>query len=187
MQKLFGKPVENEKKFKELLLYVSQKCANDPTFGATKLNKILFYADFLAYANLGEPITCFDYQKLRWGPAPRRLMPVQTEMIEQGELALQPVHLLGGKIQKRTINLRSPDLSVFTAEEIALVDEVIEALESTRAEAVSDLSHRLVGWKVVQEGESIPYNTIFLSDEPLTEAEVARGRELARQFGLLAR
>jgi hypothetical protein len=186
MEKLSGKPVENEKKFKELLLYVSQKCANDPTFGATKLNKILFYADFLAYANLGEPITCFDYQKLRWGPAPRRLIPVQTEMIERGELVLQPLHMLGGRIQKRTINLRSPDLSVFTAEEIALVDEVIEALAGAGAQAVSDLSHRLVGWKVVQEGESIPYNTIFLSDEPLTDPEVARGKDLARQHGLLA-
>jgi antitoxin SocA-like protein len=186
METLFGKPVENDKRFKELVLYVSQKCANDPTFGATKLNKILFYADFLAYANLGEPITGFEYQKLRWGPAPRRLIPVQAEMIERGELVLQPVHLLGGKIQKRTINLRNPDLSVFKAEEIALVDEVIEALQSARAEAVSELSHRLVGWKVVQEGESIPYNTIFLSDEPLTEAEIERGRELARQYGFLA-
>ena len=186
METLFGRPVENEKKFKELLLYVSRKCANDPTFGATKLNKILFYSDFFAYANLGEPITCFDYQRLRWGPAPRRLLPVQTEMIEKGELVLQSVHLLGGKIQKRTINLRNPDLSVFSAEEIAQVDEVIEALESARADVVSDLSHRLVGWKVVQEGESIPYNTIFLSDEPLTEAEVERGRELAKEYGLLA-
>ena len=186
MEKLFGRPIENEKKFKELLLYVSQKCAHDRTFGATKLNKILFYADFLAYANLGEPITCFDYQKLPFGPAPRRLIPVQTQMIEAGELALQPVHLWSGNVQKRAVNLRSPDLSVFTAQEIALVDEVIEALENARAEAVSELSHRLVGWKVVEEGESIPYSTIFLSDEPLSEAETERGRELAKQHGLLA-
>ncbi|HXJ96252.1 MAG TPA: Panacea domain-containing protein [Terriglobia bacterium] len=186
MEKLVGKPAENETKFKELVLYVSQKCANDPTFGATKLNKILFYTDFLAYANLGEPITAFDYQKLRWGPAPRRLIPVQNDMITKGELVLQPVHLLGGKVQKRTVNLRDPDLSVFRPQEIALIDEVIEALESARADAVSELSHRLVGWKVAEEGESIPYETIFLSDEPLTDAENERGRKLAKQFGLLA-
>ena len=186
MERLFGRYVENEKKFKELLLYVCQKCANDPTFGATKLNKILFYVDFLAYANLGEPITAFEYQNLKWGPAPKRLIPVQNAMIANHELALQPVHLLGGKVQKRTVNLREPDLGVFSPQEIALIDEVIQALESARADTVSELSHSMVGWKVTEEGENIPYETIFLSDEPLSEAEKQRGMSLARRFGLLA-
>ena len=33
---------ENEERFRELVLCVSQKCANDPKFGSVKLNKILF-------------------------------------------------------------------------------------------------------------------------------------------------
>lgn len=177
---------DHDVKFKELVLYVSQKCANDRTFGATKLNKILFYADFLAYANLGKSITNFDYQKLPYGPAPRRLIPIQNEMIRSGELAMQPVSLWSGNTQKRLVGLRTPNLSVFTGEEIAQIDGVIEAFENARAETVSELSHSLVGWKVVEQGESIPYNTIFVSDEPLTQAESERGQELARQHGLLA-
>ncbi len=44
---------ENEKKFAELILYVSQKSTFDSTFGSTKLNKILYFSDFLAYGKLG--------------------------------------------------------------------------------------------------------------------------------------
>lgn len=177
---------QHDDKFKELVLYISQKCANDPTFGATKLNKILFYADFLAYANLGKAITNFDYQKLPNGPAPRRLLPIRDQMIEEHELVLQEVRLLSGNVQKKTVNLRQPNLTIFTGAEIALVDEVIEALETAKAEAVSELSHRMVGWMLVDEGESIPYNTIFLSNKKLTETEIERGRKVAEKYNLLA-
>src|SRR5437763_14359378 len=94
-------PKENEQKFRELLLYISGKCATDPKFGATKLDKILFYSDFFAYANLGKPITGFAYQKLPTGPAARRLLPATKKMIRAGAIVEQEGPLLGRKLQKR--------------------------------------------------------------------------------------
>ncbi len=44
-------------KLRELVLYIADKCEEDRTFGAVKLNKILFYADFISFAEYGEPIT----------------------------------------------------------------------------------------------------------------------------------
>jgi hypothetical protein len=73
-------------------------------------------------------------------------------------------------------------LSLFTPEQIALVDAIIEALRDATAEEVSELSHRMVGWKIVDQNETIPYETIFVSDEPLTEADIERARELAKQL-----
>lgn len=177
---------QDEQKFRELVLYVSQRCANDPTFGAIKLNKTLFYSDFLAYANLGQPITGFEYQKLPNGPAPRRLLPVRDKMIRERELGLQEVPLRSGAVQKRTVNLRPPDLKVFSAKEIAVVDEVIEALKEANTETVSELSHRMIGWIVALDGETIPYSTICLSNLPLTDTEAIRGQELAAKHGLVA-
>ncbi len=173
---------EDEARFKELVLYVSQKCAYDPRFGSTKLNKILFYADFLAYAELGNPITGFEYQKLSNGPAPRRLLPIRKQMIEAGELGLQESRLKTGKIMHRIVNLRSPNLNLFTGPEISLIDSVIETLAEANADTVSALSHRMVGWKVSRMGETIPYETVFLSDEPLTSEDIQRGLEVAREF-----
>jgi antitoxin SocA-like protein len=170
--------VPDEQKLAELILYISQKCANDLTFGAVKLNKILCFSDFVFYAYHNRGITNVEYQKLPNGPAPRRLMPVRDKLVENGDLAIQEVALKGGYTQKRTVNLRKPNLEIFTGAEIAMVDSVIESLQDVRAESASEMSHDLVGWLVVDEGETIPYNTIYFANPPLTEDESNRAREL---------
>jgi hypothetical protein len=172
---------EDEARFKELVLYVCQKCATHPLFGATKLNKILYFCDFLAYARWGKPVTGFEYYRLPNGPAPRRLTEIRDQMIAARELAIQPVPFPNGKTQHRPVNLRDPRLDSFTPQEIALADTIIDALRDATAEEVSLLTHRMVGWKVASTYETIPYETIFVSDEPLTEADIQRARELAQE------
>lgn len=173
-----AKGIGDERKLAELILYVSQKCANDPTFGAVKLNKILCYADFLFYAYNDRGITNVEYQKLPNGPAPRRLIPVRDKLIENGDLAIQEIPLKGGQTQKRTVNLRKPNLELFTGAEIAEVDRVIDSMQDMTAEDASEMSHTLVGWLSVDEGETIPYNTIYFANPPLSETEIYRAREL---------
>jgi hypothetical protein len=176
--------IGDEDKLAELILYISQKCATDPKFGAIKLNKILYLSDFLAFGNWGEPITGVEYQHLRKGPAPRRLVPVREALQNSGKLVVQTLPLKSGNRQVRTVNLVDPNLKVFSGREIALVDSIIEELWDLDAEESSEFSHRFVGWKMTQEGDAIPYGSIFISDEPLSEAEILRGQELAREFNL---
>jgi hypothetical protein len=175
---------QDESKLAELILYICQKCADDPYFGATKLNKILYFADFLHYGNHGAPITGMEYQKLAYGPAPRRLLPVRQELMDRGDLGIQPVHLRSGKVQKRPVNLREPDLSLFSGSEIAQVDAVIGGLAGSDSDTVSELSHKMVGWQVVGEGETIPYNTVFIANPEMSEAEIRRGLEVAAKHGI---
>jgi len=170
--------IPDERKLAELILYISQKCANDPTFGAVKLNKILCYSDFLFYAYNDRGITNVEYQKLPNGPAPRRLIPVRDELIENGDLAMQQIILKSGETQKRTVNLRNPNLDLFTGAEIAIVDRIIESMQGMTAEDISEMSHTLVGWLVADDGETIPYNSIYFANPPLSEAEISRAREL---------
>ena len=67
----FGSDNEEAKRaLRELILFIADRCEDEPTFGATKLNKILFYADFLSYALYGEPIAGVTYRKLERGPVP---------------------------------------------------------------------------------------------------------------------
>src|SRR5271165_7371046 len=176
--------IGDEEKLSELILYISQKCATDPKFGAVKLNKILYLSDFLAFGNWGEPITSVEYQHLRKGPAPRRLVPVRDALQKSGKLVVQTLPLKSGNRQVRTVNLVDPNLKVFSGREIALVDSIIEDLWDMDAEESSEFSHRFVGWKMTQENEPIPYGSIFISDEPLSPAEIRRGQELAGEFGL---
>ncbi|MGD1069005.1 MAG: type II toxin-antitoxin system antitoxin SocA domain-containing protein [Bryobacteraceae bacterium] len=176
---------EDERKFRELILYISQKCADDPTFGATKLNKILYFSDFYHYGNTGSPITGFEYQKLPNGPCPRKLLPIRAKMLKEGILGIQAKSLRNGNIQHRTVNLRRPDLSVFSAEEIAQVDQVIEGLAMANAETASELSHRMMGWIVARDNETIPYATVFLSSQPLTAEDKQRGLRFAKSHNLV--
>src|SRR5260370_37976891 len=97
-----AKRQENVARFKELILYISQKCAADEKFTVLKLNKLMFFADFLAFGIYGDPITGFEYVKLEKGPAPRRMPEIRDEMIAKQELGMQELPLTPWK---RTVNL----------------------------------------------------------------------------------
>ena len=65
----------DERKPGELIVLIASLSRDDPAFGDVKLNKLLFFSDFLAYTNLGQPITGAEYQKLDFGPARRTGSP----------------------------------------------------------------------------------------------------------------
>lgn len=79
----------NRKKFKELVVYASRQCEDDPTFGAIKLNKVLYYADFAAFRSFHRPITGASYRRLREGPAPREFLDVRRELIDSGDASVE--------------------------------------------------------------------------------------------------
>ncbi|MCB1036388.1 MAG: SocA family protein [Acidobacteria bacterium] len=170
-----------DRKFKELILYLARKSEGDVHFGATKLNKQLFYADFIAYRQLGSSISGQRYQKLPYGPAPRGLKPVVSEMLEEGCCA-EAARSHHGYEQRRLLALREPDVSVFDARELELIHQVVEELKDRSAREVSDLSHEFIGWQLADEKEDIPYEAALISfPEPLSEAEIQYGLELAAE------
>jgi hypothetical protein len=160
-------PTYDEKKLAELMLYVAMKCEKHPRFGAIKLNKVLFFSDFIAYARRGRPITGAEYRKRPMGPTATRLLPVQHKLQVQGAAILRENPLWTGRRQIRLLAIRRPDLTLFEAEDIAIVDEVIENLKNKTAESVSELSHEKMGWKLAEMDAVIPYVSVFLPDEPL--------------------
>lgn len=171
----------NDKKLGELMLYIAERSECDPQFGAIKLNKILFYSDFTVYWKRRESITGQEYMKLKNGPAPRRLLPVQETLINEGRAAIKRTKNYG-YTQNRLIALQEPDLSLFSAEEIAEVDRIIAALTDYTGSQASDLSHRFVGWKAAGDRESIPYSTVFLSNREPTADEHERGLKIAQRL-----
>lgn len=169
---------QDEQKMKELVLYVALRCQQDERFGKVKLNKLVYFSDFFAYGKLGRPITGLEYQALARGPVPRRMAPLIAELQSEGALAIQVVTYFNRR-QQRPIALRDPDLSTFTAAEIALVDELIGRFWGLNATEMSDLTHELDGWKLASEGEVIPYFTAFGVSNDIPPAAMAYATELA--------
>lgn len=172
-------PEEQEAKFRELILYIALRNEDDPEFGATRLYKALFYADFDAYVETGQSITGHKYIKGPHGPMPDRAAEIIAELVANGDVANER-RIRNGHLQKRTIALREPNLDLFTAREIAVVERVLETQRGMTATGVRELSHReVVGWQVAREGEVIPYESSWISPRKLTPEEIAHGLHLA--------
>jgi hypothetical protein len=170
------------RKFQELVLHIATRSQDDPRFGATKLNKILYFADFAAYRRLGRPITGARYQRLEEGPAPRQLLPARERMLDSQVIQLEQRDYFWG-VQQRVVPLRDPELSVFSKQEIEIVDEVIEDLWPFNAQEVSRMSHNEPGWRLVRPGDDIPYKAAWLSSAPLTAEEEGLGHQVAERLG----
>lgn len=173
----------DEARFRELVLYIAERMEGDPSFGAVKLNKVLYFSDFLHFRQSGRPLTGVEYTKLPYGPAPRRLLPLQQELIRGEEAKLIERDYLG-YCQKRLVALRDADRSVFEPSELKLVDQVIDALWGAQAVSVTALSHKeSVGWRAALPGERIPYETALLSQESPDEEDERRASQLAEEHG----
>ena len=166
-----------DKRLRELAIYISDKSSGDESFGATKLNKLLFYSDFLAYLNFGEPITGADYFRLERGPAPKRWIPVRESMVKSGDAKIKEEEFYGFP-QQKLIPLRPANLKDFKAESLTLVDKIIALHKGKTASEISDESHGFVGWKLACDKEVIPYQVARTSRRPLSEKELNHGRGL---------
>ena len=171
---------DGEARLKELILYISMKCESFEFYGKTKLNKILYLSDFKSYENFGQPITGVAYQRLPAGPAPKKMLPILESMKKSGEITVRPKSMYD-YTQERIISLRSPDLSVLSARDIAVVDEAIERVKGDTAEEVSRRTHG-VAWEVARNQELIPYEAALLADEGITADDIIRSRQLKREL-----
>lgn len=172
---------DRERRFQELIIYISDKCSNQETFGATLLNKILWASDFLSYQNRGKPITGEKYFRLERGPAPVRLVAIRNTMIKNGDIVMR-TNNYRGKQQNRIIPTRNADLSIFSGDEIALVDQVIDGLCKLNGAQVSEWSHQRA-WKTRHDKDFMPYESVFLSDDPVTDGDISRTEQLKKEYG----
>ncbi|WP_299052149.1 Panacea domain-containing protein [uncultured Nocardioides sp.] len=171
----------NDNKFKELLLHIAERSVDDERFGKTKLNKILFYIDFLAYKNFGEPLTGATYQRRPKGPVPKEIAAARSALFASGE-AMPVTRNYMGYPQERLFAKRPADTSLFDEQEMQVIDAVIEALWDKNATSSSNLSHMEPGWRLASEREDIPYASVFIGVREMTADDITRGQELWREL-----
>ena len=124
-----------------------------------------------------------EFQKLAHGPAPRQLLPVRRRLLAAGEAELVEEDFLG-RPQQRLVPRRAADLSAFTKEELASVDDVFEQLGGMTGTQVSELSHQEPGWRLTEVGETIPFATAFLDfPQVATDVSARMESEVAERYG----
>ena len=62
---------------------------------------------------------------------------------------------------------------------------MIDRFRKSTASEISQISHDWGGWKYAHDGDTIPYESVFIDNSPLTQEERARGLEIANNHELL--
>ena len=153
-------------KFKQLFLYILEKCGSKPNVGETVLYKLLYFCDFNYFELYEKSLTGMKYKKMKFGPIPDQTLfnPIIKEMRQSGVVERVSRPYLNDTIQTRYLNFVEADLSVFGPDMdkvIRVVNSVIERLSGMTARQIEDHSHRDYPWQAHEYDEEIDYSTVF--------------------------
>jgi len=154
-------------KFKNVLLYILERCAGKPNVGETVIYKLLYFADFNYYELYEEQLTGAKYRKLPYGPVPQKLDSIIKQMIDDGQLQRVKTAYQGYP-QTRYLPLKKANLTQLLASEKEVVDKVIEQMSDWSATAISNYSHKDIPWIASKEGEEINYELAFYREAPFS-------------------
>ncbi len=154
-------------KFKNVLLYILEKCAGKPNVGETVLYKLLYFSDFNYYELYEEHLTGAKYRKLPYGPVPQKLDIIINQMIDAGHLQRIKAEYYGLQ-QTRYLPLVKANLTELKASEKDVIDKVIEQMSDWSATAISNYSHMDLPWEVTDEGKYISYELAFYREAPFS-------------------
>lgn len=138
----FRKP--NLKKFSEMVVYFSEKV--EPF--KTKLNKMLFYADFYHFKKTGLSISGARYRAIDMGPVPNNFHSI-FEYLEGNNIVgikrIQFTETIGE--QFKAIPERKFKNEIFTPEELKTLDEVVTTFGKMSTDKIIEVSHEEEAWK----------------------------------------
>lgn len=122
----------------------------------TKLNKLLFYADFKHFKEYTLSITGVRYAHIPFGPAPDNYQIYLGALNSKKQIEIiEDIDQTGGEIIRA---IKEPDLSLFSASELRIMASVQEDFEDYRASVMTELSHKEAAYQDTQNGTYISYN-----------------------------
>lgn len=158
-------PQKNLEKFKEVLLYVLNKVGSKPNIGVTIIYKLLYFIDFNFYEKYEEQLIGATYRKNRYGPTPLEFKKIVNKMIKEKEIT-RIKNIYFEYPQTKYLPLKKPDLSKLKANEIKVIDDVLNLLSDLNASQISEYSHNDIPWLTTEDQEIIEYESVFYRTSP---------------------
>lgn len=182
-----GEFVLDQAKLAEMVVFFTRESETDLLFGSTKLNKLLFLADFLAYGYLGRPITGAEYIHQEHGPTPqpKQLLPVFRMLQDAGRLRFNLEETYRGP-RRRPVALSEPNTALFSEDELDICRDALSMLRYMSGIESSKWSHQIPGWRFTRHNEVIPYHTAYLMDKtPPTKEDIDWAIRMANELNLV--
>jgi uncharacterized phage-associated protein/DNA-binding transcriptional regulator YiaG len=143
-------------KLKNILLYFIEKSGG---VFFTKMNKLLFYADFVAYRQTGKGITGLAYKAIQHGPVPVRWDRIYSFY---DEINQEIVQFSDGRAGTKLVSKLSPDMTEFDEDELKVLEFVRERFKSETPTQISETSHQEEAWKQnIDSDQLINYEMAF--------------------------
>lgn len=158
-------PQKNLQKFKEVLLYILNKVGAKENIGETVIYKLLYFIDFDFYEKYEEQLVGATYIKNKYGPTPVEFVKIIDGMIEGKEIEKVKSEYFNFP-QTKYLPRRKPDLAKFKANEIEVIDDVLNRLSDMNGSQISAYSHSDVPWVTTGDGEVIEYESVFYRTPP---------------------
>ena len=175
----------------ELILDIASKCAGDRSVRRSEAEQ-----DPAGRRTLGLAFARARRSRSAWrcstsglftGHAPPRLVRVRDVLVEKADAIVQRRHMIGGQIQERVVHLPESNLDLFSAAQIDLVDRAINDLRERPAAEVSLAFSTAQAWQTARHPAGIPYEAVFLSDEPVSNLDIERTRYCSRSLVRMVR
>lgn len=123
----------------------------------TKLNKEMFYVDFLSYKRYGRSISGLVYRAIQYGPVPEYYETVYDHV--QG---LTKKSFITTDYDYDLLFCEAPDISFLNEEDIDIIDGVMSVLVNMNRSDVIELSHKESGWiNYKDHHDIIPYDEAY--------------------------
>ncbi|MFA6349575.1 MAG: type II TA system antitoxin MqsA family protein [Candidatus Omnitrophota bacterium] len=140
-------------KTKNMILYI---LGFHKTF-ATKINKLLWYMDFLFFQKFSLSISGNCYLHLKYGPVPDGYDLIIGIMMNEKLIDKEEVfkHDCAQELLKPSMQ---SDKAIFSKEEVFVMNYVLEKFKDFTCKEISEYSHKEIPYKNTDEGEVISYN-----------------------------
>lgn len=123
----------------------------------TKLNKLLFYADFKHFKDYSVSITGARYARVPFGPAPDKFAHYFATLTDYNQIYVEEVVFSEEIVGEKFITDIKFDLSLFSDSELKIMLMVKEFFANYNAKQITDFSHEEKGFRETLNGKLISY------------------------------
>lgn len=135
----------NKDKIAGVLISFISKCNNEYN-DKLKLNKLLFYTDFVSYKLSGYSITGLSYRAIDYGPAPSCYDNIYTYFENENIITSKWIKDSNGSAKETFVTELEFDSNLFSKEEKQILDIIAETFKDTSSWDLVELSHNEQGW-----------------------------------------
>ena len=134
----------NIKKFTEMVIFFTEKLQP----WKTKLNKLLFYADFLMYKQSGFSISGVKYRAIPMGPVPNNFNSIFEYLSNNNEVDIYytTFHDRGAGEQFKSNPDRKFNSELFTEKELMVLGDISKRFKHTSTDEIIETSHKERAW-----------------------------------------